>query len=252
MIGVMAAALAVLAPAGEMIAPASAAPKPPAAHVIVEPTWLRKPSGDDLVAGYPQAANDQHIDGRATVHCFVDSDGAPLQCKAMEETPVGFGFGDAAVALVMKQRFHPRTVDGRPEKGEFTSHIIFKMPEWGNQAGVPFEEAAVCAAYARALAEANPSLREAWHDIAFWEQNVIASGAGRRLRPHEIESAITDSVGVAQVMVAGGDMSTIGSCRDKRAETTRKVMERMRSEQTAQPTDAPPTSPSRQPAGAPR
>src|SRR5262245_32462995 len=55
---------------------------------------------------YPPAALEQGIAGSATVDCGVRDDGT-LDCVVVEETPTGWGFGEAVLAISQHFRVRP-------------------------------------------------------------------------------------------------------------------------------------------------
>jgi hypothetical protein len=87
---------------------------PPPSHdpaIITAPDWRKLPSSDDLMAVFPANA---HGGGRAVLKCEVAPDGLLRKCMVVSETPVGQGFGAAALALTPQFRFKPGTRDGVP------------------------------------------------------------------------------------------------------------------------------------------
>jgi hypothetical protein len=59
-------------------------------------TWLSQSSQD---AYYPADALRANVGGRATVRCNANGDGHLSSCRVLDETPRGYGFGDATVRM---------------------------------------------------------------------------------------------------------------------------------------------------------
>ncbi|MDP2260701.1 MAG: hypothetical protein Q8J89_13400 [Caulobacter sp.] len=79
-------------PAGE---PPAATAKP---VFIVQPAWRNWPAPEVMAAFYPATAGG--ATGRAVVECLVNVAGDLMNCRVLEESAPGLGFGEAAVALV--------------------------------------------------------------------------------------------------------------------------------------------------------
>lgn len=99
--------------------------------------WSKVPTGADFARFYPKAAADQSISGRAILDCDVNANGWLTDCRAADETPVGYGFGDAAVKLSSLFRMKP---DAVPEPRRAVVPVIFgfagqPLPANGYQPG---------------------------------------------------------------------------------------------------------------------
>lgn len=84
---------------------------------VEKPVWLRKPSGQAVNKAYPAEAVRRNLGGRVTLSCLVTDKGLVVDCKVIEETPAGIGFGQAAVFLSRYFQMKPKTADGQPVGG---------------------------------------------------------------------------------------------------------------------------------------
>jgi protein TonB len=94
----------------------------PADKVIRNPTWLARPSADQLTQFYPARALDDGVSGQAVLDCQVTALGQLTRCTVSGETPRNRGFGDAALKAARIFRMSPKTEDGAPVEGG-TVHI---------------------------------------------------------------------------------------------------------------------------------
>jgi len=78
------------------------APQPSATTTADNPRWLKRPSGDDIAAAFPDRAAARNISGRAMVRCLAASDGRLKDCHVVDEAPGNMGFGAAALRLTPK------------------------------------------------------------------------------------------------------------------------------------------------------
>lgn len=69
--------------------------------------WLATPGGRDLLDVYPPAAMQQELEGYAVLDCVFLDTGRIGDCQIIQESPVGSGFGAAALRLVDRYRYDP-------------------------------------------------------------------------------------------------------------------------------------------------
>ncbi len=102
-------------------------PPPPASPVITNPTWLKRPNGRDFERYYPTRALDREKTGRVVLNCVVQANGS-INCVVDQETPDGWGFGEAALKISKSFQMAPQTVNGAPTSGgRVTVPIVFNV-----------------------------------------------------------------------------------------------------------------------------
>ena len=105
-----------------------------------KPDWTQSPTGADFERYYPKSAAERSIPGRAILDCDISGAGALEHCRVVEETPVGFEFGEAALKLSGLFRMSPVSIPIDPDHRRSIVPVIFGMagrplPAQGYQAG---------------------------------------------------------------------------------------------------------------------
>lgn len=92
------------------------------------PRWSTPPDPEIAETLYPGFAKGSGIDGWAVVECFVEEDGHPFNCRAIEEGPHGLGFGSAGRAVVASGVIRAPRYYGEKTKGPFRTKVVFSLP----------------------------------------------------------------------------------------------------------------------------
>lgn len=95
-----------------------------------EQIWARRPSADDFQRNFPDRAQRMEVSGRVVLSCMLDDRGVVTSCDIVEETPAGYGFGDAALRLSRLFRAKARKVDGQTVGGTTVPlTLTFQVPQ---------------------------------------------------------------------------------------------------------------------------
>jgi TonB family protein len=86
-------------------------------QIITTPTWLVRPTPDDMMRVYPKRLFKPDVSGRAEIDCQVHVDGSTFNCVVASEAPAHRGFGEAALKLMASARMRPMTINGAPCEG---------------------------------------------------------------------------------------------------------------------------------------
>nr|WP_313391356.1 TonB family protein [Brevundimonas diminuta] len=81
------------------------------------PRIIRGPTVGELRTLHPREAFRQRRGGQATLACRVRLDTTLSDCRLVDESPPGMGFGQAALAASRYFRFRPATQNGAPIDG---------------------------------------------------------------------------------------------------------------------------------------
>lgn len=93
------------------------------------PRWSTPPDPEVAETLYPGFAKGSGIDGWAVVECFVEVDGHPFNCRAIDERPYGLGFGSAGRAVVASGVIRAPRYLGEVTKGPFRARVNFGLPD---------------------------------------------------------------------------------------------------------------------------
>jgi len=111
-------------PAPPVAFPLSPAPAPAGPVTIADPHWLARPH--DLDRYYPARALRRGVEGAAVLDCLVSTAGL-LRCAVVSETPQGWGFGEAALAISRDHRMAPARRDGVAVEGRYRMRVPFRV-----------------------------------------------------------------------------------------------------------------------------
>ena len=91
-----------------------------------DPSWLSRPSADDLHAVWPIEALRKGLGGKVLIGCQTTVEGFLDGCRVIEEWPPGTGFGQAALNLTHVFRMKPAMRGGEPVLSSVTIPINFE------------------------------------------------------------------------------------------------------------------------------
>ncbi|MGH7021720.1 MAG: energy transducer TonB [Brevundimonas sp.] len=115
-------ALLLLALVQEPVPPAPAA-LPVAPRLDVLPRFQSRPRLEDI---FPVRAIEQAVSGTAQVRCLSGTDGRLHDCRITRETPLGWGFGQAALDGMARATLKPGEVDGQPVETQVAQVFTFR------------------------------------------------------------------------------------------------------------------------------
>jgi protein TonB len=107
-------------------------PTPTKPATITNPAWVTLPDAAQMSRVYPERAARLNLSGEVTLTCAVTALGGVEGCRAISETPAGYGFAHAAMDLTAYFRMKPRTENGQPVGGATVLiPIRFAIPPGG-------------------------------------------------------------------------------------------------------------------------
>lgn len=93
------------------------------------PRWITHPDGGDFDAFWPAAAQRQRVTGFVALECQIAID-TTANCTVTSETPQGWGFAEAALAISHSFRIRPAYRNGEPiATGRFRVRLPFRLEE---------------------------------------------------------------------------------------------------------------------------
>jgi protein TonB len=75
-------------------------------------------SASQLDRFYPPAARAAGVSGYVVLECYVNQDESLGGCQVVEESPGGYGFGEASLKAVRTFKADFKTADGAPVPGQ--------------------------------------------------------------------------------------------------------------------------------------
>lgn len=95
-------------------------------NTIVAPTWLKTPDGFDAKQFYPADAVRRAVSGEAKLQCTVSDTGLLIDCQIIGESPTGYGFGAAALAVSSRFVVNPNARNKPKDGARIEIPISFK------------------------------------------------------------------------------------------------------------------------------
>ncbi|WGM38659.1 NERD domain-containing protein [Caulobacter sp. NIBR1757] len=99
------------------VADAAPSQAPQTSFRIPSPVWVQQPSLADLEQAMPYAATAAEQDGVVELECSALASGRVGDCRVMEESPRGLGFGGAGLRLTDRLQMQSQMPDGRSVAG---------------------------------------------------------------------------------------------------------------------------------------
>lgn len=103
-------------PTQDEIVDAFPEPAPTYGLEISDVSWIREPTSRDFARYFPRRALDQGQSGRVVLDCLIGDNGR-LSCSVAQESPSGYGFGQAGMNISRQLRVQSRLPNGSPAAG---------------------------------------------------------------------------------------------------------------------------------------
>ncbi len=90
--------------------------------------WVHQPSPGDIAHLYPEKARAKGLDGTGVIECIATVDGSLRACTIKSESPEGYNFGRAALAMAPQFQLKPEIKDGQRVEIKVEIPIRFTGP----------------------------------------------------------------------------------------------------------------------------
>lgn len=104
------------------------APVSASAQDVEDIRWITMPDAELSSQMLPRFAAMLGVSATVILQCRIESDGHPLNCRVLDETVHGLGFGSAARAVVASGEIRAKRINGRPVGGSFRTRVMFTAP----------------------------------------------------------------------------------------------------------------------------
>lgn len=95
----------------------------PSGEVVSNPRWLTQPAAE-----FPaEAMRRGYQEGAVDLACTVAVSGRLSDCRVVEETPEGHGFGASALKAASRARLEPRRVDGVAMEAQVRFSVHYRL-----------------------------------------------------------------------------------------------------------------------------
>ncbi|PXA84144.1 hypothetical protein DMC25_17100 [Caulobacter sp. D4A] len=104
-------------------------PKPGPGVVDYRPLIRSGMDADSAARYYPDRAQRMEVGGKAELSCARIVKGRVEDCTLLSESPLEYGFGEAALKMSRLFRFSPETIDGAPVDEPILIPVNFSVPD---------------------------------------------------------------------------------------------------------------------------